>query len=184
MENFVLSVPQGMYVCIDIKDFNKQTNQKQIDVIFTDNLLPCSYFFIKDIHDNFVIFAHMDASMNIIDPENGLFAILEKKRLKYKLSNKDIEIYFEHGSTSEPAMQIQFSYEKYIRNYLKEKGKGCSIQIMQEIEPNKETEVDTLEEIRQQYYDETQRQDFRLIYDISHKDATGDYNRRYAAFDI
>ena len=114
-----------MYVCIDIKDFNKQTNQKQIDVIFTDNLVTCSCFFIKDIHNNFVIFAHIDASTNTIDQESGLFTVLEQKRQQYGLLNKDIGIYFEHGvNNPDPNPYghdylVSFDYKNYVESYLK-----------------------------------------------------------------
>ena len=181
MENFVLSVPQGMYVCIDIRDFNKQTNQKQIDVIFTDNLFTCSCFFIKDINNNFVIFAHIDASTNTIDPDNGLFAILEKKQQQYGLLNEDIEIYFEHGVNNPNPNPfgndylVSFDYKNYVESYLKEKNKNYT---MHEIGPNmQETTV-------QQYHNNEDHTCFKLTYNSSHQNLTGDDCRRYAAFDI
>ena len=181
MENFVLSIPQGMYVCIDIKDFNKQTNQKQIDIIFTDNLFTCSCFFIKDIYNNFVIFAHIDASTNTIDQENGLFTILEKKQQKYGLSDEDIEIYFEHGvNHPDPNPYgnddlVSFDYKCYVESYLKEKNKNYTIY---EIGPSMQ------ETMIQQYHNNENHAGFKLIYNSSHKSLNSDIYRRYAVFNI
>ena len=140
-KGYAFYVPQGGFAVFKISKSKKEEGEGQkseeirvpkIDEVFTDGLSPCSYviIIIETPTANYCIFAHMDASTNIIDPDNGLFAILEKKQQQYGLLNEDIKIYFEHGVNNPNPNPfgndylVSFDYKNYVESYLKWKKKA------------------------------------------------------------
>ena len=129
---------------------------------------------IRDRKNNFVILAHADRMMNIFDRNTGLFVKLNSEMNKFKLTNDDIEIYFEHGASEYVNQQDLFDYRKYIEMYFNEFKINYDIEVLGLDREKNDVVLPT-----QQYIiNENQDKFIHLFFDVRHEKETGEANRR------
>lgn len=86
---------------------------------------------MRDKKHQFLIFGHVDNIMNICDTEKGMFTALMNMQQLFGIEDKEIEIYFEHGSPDEDRNKTKlFDYETYVKSCLDEYNKQYELHVI------------------------------------------------------